>query len=203
MISLLLVAAVQGRAQSLGAVQGAVIIGRPLDIVVQSPGATGDDTGAQCVQADVRYGEMRLSPSDVSVTVERDVAQGTGALRVRSRLPVNEPFVTVELRVGCPMRFTRAYTLLADVEPVRPGPPPAVAAPVLAPTATSVPTDRPGAAPVAPANPGAPVARNPAPETPIRSLTTAPRPAGVARLASKVKPVAATVPAVREATGEA
>lgn len=203
LISLLLVAAVQGHAQSLGAVQGAIIIGRPLDIVVQSPGATGDDTGAQCVQADVRYGEMRLSPSDVSVTVERDVAQGTGVLRVRSRLPVNEPFVTVELRVGCPMRFTRAYTLLADVEPVRPGPPSAVAAPVRAPTATPVPTDRPGAAAVAPANPGAPVARNPAPETPIRSLTTAPRPAGVARLASKVKPVAATVPAAREATGEA
>ncbi|MCX7662536.1 MAG: hypothetical protein N2Z61_02140 [Tepidimonas fonticaldi] len=201
--SLLIVAAAQGHAQSLGAVQGAVIIGRPLDIVVQSPGATGDDTGAQCVQADVRYGEMRLSPSDVSVTVERDAAQATGVLRVRSRLPVNEPFVTVELRVGCPMRFTRAYTLLADVEPVRPVPAPAVTAPVRAPTATPVLPDRPSAAAVAPANPVAPVARQPAQETPIRSLTTAPRPAGVARLASKVKPVAAAAPAAREASGEA
>ncbi len=195
--SLLLVAAVQGHGQSLGAVQGAVIIGRPLDIVVQSPGATGDDTGAQCVQADVRYGEMRLSPSDVSVTVERDAARGAGVLRVRSRLPVNEPFVTVELRVGCPMRFARAYTLLADVEPVRPVPAPAVTA------AAPAPVDRPSAAAVAPANPVAPVARNPAPEPPIRSLTTAPRPAGVARLASKVKPVAAAAPAAREASGEA
>ncbi|MFN3610447.1 FimV family protein [Tepidimonas sp.] len=201
--SLLLVAAVQGHAQSLGAVQGAVIIGRPLDIVVQSPGATGDDSGAQCVQADVRYGEMRLSPSDVSVTVERDAAQATGVLRVRTRLPVNEPFVTLELRVGCPMRLTRAYMLLADVEPVRPAPPSAVAAPVRAPSAAPAPADRPSAAVVSPANPVAPVARQSAPETPIRPLTTAPRPAGVARLASKAKPVAAAAPAVREARGQA
>lgn len=200
--SLLLVSAVQGHAQSLGAVQGAVIIGRPLDIVVQSHVAAGDDATSLCVQADVRYGDTRLSPSDVSVTIERDAAQTAGVLRVRARQPVNEPFVTVEVRVGCPMRFARAYTLLADAEPVRPVPTPAaVAAPITAaparvPPAVPAVSDRAG-----PAIASAPVARAPAPETPIRSLATAPRPAGVARLASKARPVTAAAPAAREASG--
>ena len=200
--SLLLVAAVQSHAQSLGAVQGAVIIGRPLDIVVQSLGPAGDDASAQCVQADVRYGDMRLSPSHVDLSFEGDVAQAGGMLRVRTRLPVNEPFVTVEVRVGCPVRLTRWYTLLADVEPLRPMvPPPAAAAPIAAPSAATVPEDRLKAVAVAPADSPDPAARNPAPEAPTRSSATAARPAGIARQASKAKPMTTAPAAHKSAAG--
>ncbi|WP_425973558.1 hypothetical protein [Tepidimonas sp. HKU78] len=142
--SLLLVSAVNGHAQTLGAAQGAVIIGRPLDIVVQSPGLASDDATALCVQAEVRYGETRLGPSDVSVRLEPQVGQRDGAIRVQARPAVNEPFVTVEVRIGCPSRFVRVYTMLADVE--SPIATPAVVAAVDVPEtrdALSVPAARP------------------------------------------------------------
>lgn len=203
--SLLLVSAVQGHAQSLGAAQGAVIIGRPLDIVVQSQVGTTDDAASLCVQADVRYGDARLSPSEVSVTVEQGGAAGQGALRVRARQPINEPFVTVELRIGCPTRFSRSYTLLADAEPIRPAPAvaparPAVTAPVTQPPAPSV-VPRPVTTAPAPT----PMTRSMAlsPETPIRLQAPLPRPAGVTRLASKARPVPAAAPVERQASGQA
>ncbi|MEW6693356.1 MAG: hypothetical protein AB1371_00115 [Pseudomonadota bacterium] len=198
--SLLIVSAVQSHAQSLGAVQGAVIIGRPLDIVVQGQWEAGDGGAAVCVEADVRYGETRLAAGSVSVTVERGSA-GASVLRVRARQPVNEPFVTIELRVGCPARFARAYTLLADIEPAQPAAP--VAAPVTrAPVGVTPATLPPvGAASPAPAAHAAPAAvRTPLPETPIRSLATTPRPAGI-RMATKVRPVPAVPATQREDSG--
>ena len=184
--TLLLVSALDGHAQLLGSIQGAVIIGRPLDIVVQSRTVPGSDAQALCVQAQVHYGETVLAPSDVQVSVEG--SGETGRLRVRAGKPVDEPFVTVQLRVGCPARFARSYTLLADVEPAAPTPPP-TAAPARVEAAVA-----PMAEPLAPVVPrvSAPSV-SPAPETPIRSLVTAPRPPGVARLASKV-PVVRTRP---------
>jgi len=202
--SLLLVSAVQGHAQSLGAAQGAVIIGRPLDIVVQSQVGTTDDAASLCVQADVRYGDARLSASEVSVTVEQGGAAGQGGLRVRARQPINEPFVTVELRMGCPTRFSRSYTLLADAEPIRSAPAvaparPAVTAPVTRPPAPSVVPRPVTTAPVP-----TPMTRSVAssPETPIRLQAPLPRPAGVTRLASKARPVPAAAPVERQASGQ-
>jgi hypothetical protein len=190
--SLLLVSAVNGHAQTLGAAQGAVIIGRPLDIVVQSPGLASDDATALCVQAEVRYGETRLGPSDVSVRLEPQVGQRDGAIRVQARPAVNEPFVTVEVRIGCPSRFVRAYTMLADVE--SPAPPPVVVAPVGAPAV------RPAATVSAPAPRSSSLPAGPSAieETPIRSLAPVARPPGVARLASKARPIAAAEPRAGE-----
>ncbi|MFN3829414.1 MAG: hypothetical protein ACK4MK_05150, partial [Tepidimonas ignava] len=105
-------------AQSLGGVGGAVIIGRPLDIVVQSS-LSADDAAALCAQATVRYGDTALPASEVTLTVVRDDPRGSG-LRVRARAPVNELFVGVDVRVGCQGALARSYTLLADLEPLRP-----------------------------------------------------------------------------------
>ncbi|NIM31090.1 MAG: hypothetical protein GTN60_07180, partial [Pseudomonas stutzeri] len=39
----------------------------------------------------------------------------TGIARVVSSLPVNEPIVTLSVRAGCGLPFTRRYVLLADL----------------------------------------------------------------------------------------
>jgi hypothetical protein len=109
----LLLSAIAAEAQTLGAATGIVTIGRPLDIVVQSPGLAADDSKALCAQAEVRYGERRLAFSDVSIDVVREAAN-TG-LRVQTRTPLDEPYATVEVQIGCAFRYTRRYTLLASL----------------------------------------------------------------------------------------
>jgi hypothetical protein len=112
-LACLLLSAFAAEAQTLGAATGIVTIGRPIDIVVQSPGLAADDSKALCTQAEVRYGERRLASSDVSIDVVREAAN-TG-LRVQTRIPLDEPYATVEVQIGCAFRYTRRYTLLASL----------------------------------------------------------------------------------------
>ncbi|MFN3957260.1 MAG: hypothetical protein ACK4Q6_07045 [Tepidimonas ignava] len=184
-------------AQSLGGVGGAVIIGRPLDIVVQSS-LSADDAAALCAQATVRYGDTALPASEVTLTVVRDDPRGSG-LRVRARAPVNEPFVGVDVRVGCQGALARSYTLLADLEPLRPAAAPAVAAPAV-PSGAPAPT--PAVRAASAVRPGADSAAAPTePETPVRLPPPAARPPGITRLASKTPPVSAAAPRPQAAGG--
>lgn len=110
MAAVLLAGAIPAGAQSLGAAKGAVFIGRPLDVVVAST-VEGEDAAALCAEARVRYGETSLPASDVALSVVRDDPRGPG-LRVRTRTPVDEPFVVIDIKVGCSTPFVRRYTLL-------------------------------------------------------------------------------------------
>ncbi|TSE25515.1 hypothetical protein Tsedi_01433 [Tepidimonas sediminis] len=196
MAAVLLAGAIPAGAQSLGAAKGAVFIGRPLDVVVAST-VEGDDAAALCAEARVRYGETSLAASDVALSVVRDDPRGPG-LRVRTRTPVDEPFVTVEVRVGCQGSLTRSYTLLADLEPPRPAAPVASSTPVASAPATpassssSAPASAPGLVPAAATAPLPP-------ETPVRLTPPASRPPGVARLAAKTRPVAVAQGGTRSA----
>ena len=116
-------------ALSLGESTGQAIIGRPLDIQVRSGTPLADIESAGCLLAEVRYGDTALPAGNVSLSVQ---ATADGALiRVRSSVPVNEPVVSVVLNTGCAAdRFSRKYTLLADLDPAL-APPPAVASPPL------------------------------------------------------------------------
>lgn len=109
-------------AQSLGAVKGTVLLGRPLDVVVAAP-VEGDDPAAVCAEARVRFGETPLAASDVTLTVTRDDPRGAG-LRIRTQSAVDEPFVQLTVRVGCSGGLTRQYTLLPMLAPERPPAPP-------------------------------------------------------------------------------
>ncbi len=105
----LLGAAAQVPALTLGPVQGKAVIGRPLELVVMA-GATRARSG-HCPQAEVRYGDSRLPAAMVTLTT---LPSGPVGWRVRTRLPVNEPIVTLRLRVGCNAPRSRRYLLLAD-----------------------------------------------------------------------------------------
>lgn len=212
-------------ALSLGGSSGQAIIGRPLDISVRSNAPLADIESAGCLLAEVQYGDSVLPASSVSLSVQ---AAGDGALiRVRSNVPVNEPVVSVLLQTGCAAdRYSRKYTLLADLDPAL-APAPAVASPplvVLSPrtAAPAQPTPLPSLPPLAPSSPGAAVAdRAPVTTTPVRpsplaqqtpppaprAAASPPRPKPVARPPARPKPAAdkqvAAAPAAPKAAAAA
>jgi hypothetical protein len=179
-------------ALSLGASSGQAIIGRPLDISVSSTAPLADIESAGCLLAQVQYGDTVLPAGSVSLSVQ---ATATGALiRVRSSVPVNEPVVSVVLNTGCAAdRFSRKYTLLADLDPTL-APSPAVAAVplvVLSPRAevpaASAPMPAPASMP-ATAAPSAPLASMPAPARPAAPALEAPAPRPAASAPPRPRP---------------
>jgi hypothetical protein len=169
--------ALDAAALSLGPARGAVLVGRPLELTI--PVTLDAAETDPCAAADVFYGEQRTTRTP---TVRWEPRAGKeGVLRVSSELPVDEPMVTVYLRVGCGQASTRKYVMLAEVPPAEPSvnpgraaaprslpvvplAPPSAAAPA-APTgparATAVPRVAAPVRPAAPASAATPVARRP------------------------------------------
>ena len=179
-LAIVLVAPVS-HAAALGNPEGAVLIGRPLDLTFS---ATGHPDGeAPCLEAELMHGEARIDPRRVQLQWVPG-PQGRATVHVRSAVRVFEPVVTLTLRVGCLRELTRRYVLLAD--------PVADVEPAIA----NVPLAPPVAA--APAVPPAPAAAVPAAEgtSPGTAGTSVPR-AGIPAAGAEVQAAApvARVPA--------
>ncbi len=111
---ILLVAATAASALSLGRVRGTALLGRGLDLSIQSTLEAQELTpDANCFAADVFYGDTRISSNAVSITPERS-SSGELRIRIRTTTAVDEPVVTVFLRVSCAAAVSRRYVLLAD-----------------------------------------------------------------------------------------
>jgi hypothetical protein len=106
--------AVQCASLTIGPAQGAAWIGRPLELSIPVVNDTLSDTAALCVHADVYYAETRQDASRVHVQQEPSDQADTVRLQLRSSTPINEPVVTVNLRVGCEDKSMRRFVLLAD-----------------------------------------------------------------------------------------
>ena len=112
----MLLAAANSMAMSLGRHRGAALIGRPLDLSVQAVLDAQDDISSLCLDADVFYADNKVDKSRVRVTAER-VGAGTqdAVIRIRSSSLVDEPVVTMYVRVGCQQKTERRYVILADL----------------------------------------------------------------------------------------
>ena len=88
--------------------------------------------------ADVFYGDTRLPQGLVDITPISGSAEPM--VRIRSRQPVNEPFVTLTVKAGCNAGFSRRYTMLSDMvsEPVLASPAPSPAPVARQPAAPAV-----------------------------------------------------------------
>jgi hypothetical protein len=112
--AVLLVSASTAAALSLGRARGAVLLGRSLDLSIQTTLEAQEPLPeANCFAVDVFYGDTRISPSAVSIAAER-VAGGEARIRVRASVAVDEPVVTLYVRSGCGASVARRYVLLAD-----------------------------------------------------------------------------------------
>ncbi len=166
---ILLSTALSSSAVTLGRHNGQAIVGRPLDIRLQLIAAPDEDPSAQCIGADVFYGDTQVASGLVTVTVQRGASGGEATVRVQAAPAVNEPFVSLYMRAGCDGAFTRRYTLLAD-----PLSEPSVAAAPVAPSQVAAAAAAAAGA-SAPAQPAAPAAA-PAPSASRPAATPAPRP---------------------------
>ena len=113
---LMLFAASSSIAASLGRHRGAALIGKPLDIAVQATLDEQEDLAGLCLEADVFYGDSKVDRARVRVVAD-PVGQGSRetVVHVRASALVNEPVVSIQLRVGCRQKFEKRYVLLADL----------------------------------------------------------------------------------------
>lgn len=110
----LLLCATAASALSLGRVRGTPLLGRGLDLAVQlNLEAQELAPEANCLSAEIFYGDLRVSPSLINVGVERQPS-GEWRVRVRSSGIVDEPVVTLYLRSTCAASISRRYVLLAE-----------------------------------------------------------------------------------------
>lgn len=98
-------------AAALGNPEGAVLIGRPLDLTFAATGHPDGD--APCLEAELLHGDVRIDPRRVQLQWFPG-PPGRATVHVRSAVPVFEPVVTLTLRVGCLRELSRRYVLLAD-----------------------------------------------------------------------------------------
>ena len=110
----LLLAALSGHALTVGAVRGEAVVGQSLDVSVPVALEAGEGASSLCFDGDVLYGSTRLDPNRVSMKPQAPSTPGAVMVRIRSTVAVDEPVVTVNLRVGCAGAVTRRYVLLAD-----------------------------------------------------------------------------------------
>ncbi len=104
----------QPDAMSLGRSRGAAVLGRAMDITALVGMESQEPTPeVGCFSAEVFYGETRISPQNVTITPVRN-SPSELALRVRSSNLIDEPFVTLYLRITCSQNLARKYVLLAD-----------------------------------------------------------------------------------------
>jgi pilus assembly protein FimV len=213
---LILLASLDSQALTLGRIQGAALIGRPLVVSIAVQPDPGQSLNSSCFEADVFHGDSKQDSNRVKVRLD-PAASGQGSiLRLNSDNPVNEPVVTVYLRAGCDQMISRRYVMLADIvseqaAPVAPRvdtvplvtPVPSAGSPPSAPSplassgaavggnAAVASVTRPSAASTrASAEPAAPVAVQ-ASKRPSKAAVT--RPAPKPRAAA-VKPAAAAAP---------
>ena len=146
----LILGATSAAALSLGEVRGSVVLGRPLDVlfdVQPDPGTTLDPA---CLTATATVGDTHIDSSRMQVSVLPATAGRAQSVRVRSRVLVNEPILTVQLSAGCKATVSRTYHLFADppatlvaaVLPVLPAERRPTADPVAASVAVSDPAVR-------------------------------------------------------------
>jgi hypothetical protein len=99
---------------TLGRARGAVLVGRPLDLAIPVT-LESANSEVPCVDGDVFYGDQRVT-GRLNVRWEPGPDR-QGVLHVNMAALVDEPMVTIYLRVGCQQRMTRRYVLLAELPP--------------------------------------------------------------------------------------
>ena len=136
--TLILLTSLQSQALTLGRIQGAALIGRPLAVSINVQFDPAQSLTSACFEADVFHGDSKQDPSRVKVRLEPAASGQGNVLRVISDTPVNEPIVTVYLRAGCAQMISRRYVMLADIVSEQAAPLPRVAAvPLVEPTSSS------------------------------------------------------------------
>ncbi len=177
-------------AAGLSASQSGTVLGQALDFAVQVRLDAGETLSAECVSAEVHVSDQRLPAATVRALIDQQ-GNGTARVRVQTQQAIDEPVVSITLRVGCAAPITRRFVVFAD--------PPGAAAP--APNIAAAPLALAGAVAAEPARPVAVapgISENPSqgaapPLARPRKADDKPRAARPSRMTAAAKPVAPSV----------
>lgn len=155
-------AAPSAHALGFGPVPSGAILGQRLDFLIPLELSGGDLLGSECVSAEVAIGERRVQKAEVATRIEP--VGGTVAVRITTSVVVDEPLLSVEIGLGCPVRLSRRFVVFADPPAAQaPSAPLVAAAADAAPPPATAPASTPAADPVpAPSPAAAPPASEPA-----------------------------------------
>lgn len=113
--AVLLFAAFNSQALTLGRMRGVALVGQGLDVTIPVQADADDGAAGLCIEADVFHADTRQEPGRVQVTMEPTQTAQAFNVRIVSSSVIDEPVVTVYLRAGCGQKTSRRYVLLADV----------------------------------------------------------------------------------------
>lgn len=74
----------------------------------------GESLGADCVRAEVWVGDHPVPPKLLQLQIVGGSDPASQALLIQAALPMQEPIVSITLKLGCPARLTRQYTAFID-----------------------------------------------------------------------------------------
>ena len=110
-------------ALTLGQAVGEVSIGQALELQIPVQLDASQSSPALCPEVDIYQGDIRQDSKHIQIQSAATAEPHTVHLKVHSSVLVDEPVVTVYLRVGCDQKTTRTYVLLADFPQDIPAPP--------------------------------------------------------------------------------
>jgi len=114
-VALLGLLAEVAEALSLGAPQGKVWLGQPIDLGFEVQLDPGMSVDALCPQARLVSGDVAVPAGRVQASVRPGEPERNPVLRVQSSHLADEPVLTAQVSVHCTGRVTREYTFLADL----------------------------------------------------------------------------------------
>ena len=131
------------QALTLGRLQGAALIGQPLDVAVEIALDPTESASALCLDVELFQADVRQDASRVRLQVEA-TAPGMARVRVLTSAVMEEPVVSFNLRSGCGAKTSRHYVMLVDF------PAQVVALPVPLLVVAASPAASPASSPVKP-----------------------------------------------------
>lgn len=158
-------------ALGIGRLPASAVLGQPLDLSIPIRLEDGEVLNIECASAEVYFGDVRQQPGVINLALEPAAPNATErSVRLLTNTRIDEPFVTVELVLGCQSRTARRFTLFAD-PPVFAAPAPE---PVAEPAVVPIPI-RPSAAIAQQPNVALAKALTPAPVRPAKRAVAPPR----------------------------
>ncbi len=112
--ALLMAAAANSLALSLGRLRGAAIVGRPLDATLPVQLDASEGLPSVCAAVDVFFGDSQVPASKVRISTSAGAGAGEALVRIRTTSVVDEPVVTFYVQEGCLQKNTRKYVMLAE-----------------------------------------------------------------------------------------
>ena len=100
-------------AAGLSASQSGTVLGQVLDFPVQVRLDAGETLSPECVSAEVHVSDQRLPAATVRALLDHQ-GNGTARVRVQTQQAIDEPVVSITLRVGCAAPITRRFVVFAD-----------------------------------------------------------------------------------------